>query len=69
VIIGGLDSIVGAIVGGMLVGIAEVFAASYLGPVSWLGTGFSGIVAWLLMMVVLLVKPYGLFGTEEVRRV
>jgi branched-chain amino acid transport system permease protein len=69
VIIGGLDSITGAIVGGMLVGLAEVFAASYLGSVSWLGTGFSGIVAWLLMMAVLLVKPYGLFGTEEVRRV
>lgn len=69
VIIGGLDSITGAIVGGMIVGLAEVFAASYLGSVSWLGTGFAGIVAWLLMMVVLLVKPYGLFGTEEVRRV
>lgn len=69
VIIGGLDSITGAIVGGVLVGVAEVFAASYLGSVSWLGTGFAGIVAWLLMMVVLLVKPYGLFGTEEVRRV
>ena len=69
VIIGGLDSISGAIVGGMIVGLAEVFAASYLGSVSWLGTGFAGIVAWLLMMVVLLVKPYGLFGTEEVRRV
>ena len=69
VIIGGLDSITGAIVGGMIVGLAEVFTASYLGSVSWLGTGFAGIVAWLLMMVVLLVKPYGLFGTEEVRRV
>jgi branched-chain amino acid transport system permease protein len=69
VIIGGLDSITGAIVGGMIVGLAEVFVASYLGSVSWLGTGFAGIVAWLLMMVILLVKPYGLFGTEEVRRV
>ncbi|MCL1595192.1 MAG: branched-chain amino acid ABC transporter permease [Actinomycetia bacterium] len=69
VIIGGLDSISGAIVGGMLVGLAEVFAASYLGSVSWLGTGFAGIVAWLLMMAVLLIKPYGIFGTEEVRRV
>ncbi|NHZ70437.1 MAG: branched-chain amino acid ABC transporter permease [Proteobacteria bacterium] len=69
VVIGGLDSIAGAIVGGMIVGLAEVFAASYLGSVSWLGSGFAGIVAWLLMMAVLLVKPYGLFGTEEVRRV
>jgi branched-chain amino acid transport system permease protein len=69
VIIGGLDSIVGAIVGGMLVGLAEVFAGTYLGTVSWLGTGFSGIVPWLAMMAVLLVRPYGLFGTEEIRRV
>lgn len=69
VVIGGLDSIIGAIVGGLLVGLVEVFVASYLGTVSWLGTGFSGIAAWLLMMAVLLVKPYGIFGTEEVRRV
>jgi branched-subunit amino acid ABC-type transport system permease component len=34
-----------------------------------LGNGFSGIVPWLAMMLVLLVKPYGLFGTEEIRRV
>jgi branched-chain amino acid transport system permease protein len=69
VIIGGLDSIAGAIVAGLLVGVAEVFTGVYLGSVSWLGTGFSGIVPWLLMMVILLVKPYGLFGTEEIRRV
>lgn len=69
VIIGGLDSIAGAIVAGLLVGIAEVFAGVYLGSVSWLGIGFSGIVPWLLMMVILLVRPYGLFGTEEIRRV
>jgi branched-chain amino acid transport system permease protein len=68
VVIGGLDSIVGAIVGGVLVGLAEVLAATYLN-VSWLGQGFNGIVPWLLMMAVLLVKPYGLFGTEEIRRV
>jgi branched-chain amino acid transport system permease protein len=69
VIIGGLDSISGAIIGGLLVGVAEVFAGTYLGTVSWLGTGFSGIVPWLLMMAVLLVRPYGLYGTEEIRRV
>lgn len=69
VVIGGLDSIPGAIVGGMLVGTAEVFAGAYLSSVSWLGVGFSGIVPWLLMMMVLVAKPYGIFGTEEVRRV
>ncbi len=69
VVIGGLDSIVGAIVGGLMVGVMEVFVASYVGGISWLGAGFAGIVPWLLMMVVLLVRPYGIFGTEEVRRV
>jgi branched-chain amino acid transport system permease protein len=68
VVIGGLDSIAGAIVGGIIVGMAEVYAGTYL-TFSWLGVGFSGIVPWLLMMAVLLVKPYGIFGTEEIRRV
>ncbi|MDA2979364.1 MAG: branched-chain amino acid ABC transporter permease [Actinomycetota bacterium] len=69
IIIGGLDSIAGAVAGGMIVGVLEVMAGTYLGGISWLGTGFSGIVPWLVMMAVLLVKPYGLFGTEEIRRV
>lgn len=69
VIIGGLDSVKGAVVGGMLVGVTEVFAGSYFGGVSWLGIGFGGIVPWILMMLVLLFRPYGLFGTEEIRRV
>jgi len=69
VIIGGLDSITGAILGGMLIGLAEVFAGTYLGSVSWLGVGFSGNVPWILMMIVLLVRPHGLFGTKEIRRV
>lgn len=69
VVIGGLDSIVGAIAGGLFVGVVEVFVGTYLAGVSWLGFGFAGIVPWLLMMAVLLVKPYGIFGTEEIRRV
>jgi branched-chain amino acid transport system permease protein len=68
IIIGGLDSVVGAIVGGLIVGFSEAAAATYLSfPV--LGAGFPGIVPYLLMLVVLLVRPYGLFGTEEIRRV
>jgi len=69
VIIGGLDSVKGAVFGGLLVGLAEVFAGTYLFDVSWLGVGFGGIVPWILMMIVLLVRPYGMFGTEEIRRV
>ncbi len=70
IIIGGLDSIVGAVVGGFMVGIVEVLAGHYLSQ--WtdaLGIGFSNIVPYVLMMGFLLIKPYGLFGTEEIRRV
>jgi branched-chain amino acid transport system permease protein len=68
IIIGGLDSVVGAIVGGLLVGFAESAAGAYI-TADWLGVGFAGIVPYLLMLVILLVRPYGLFGTEEIRRV
>ena len=68
IILGGLDSVVGAVVGGFAIGLAESFAGEYI---TWsaLGTGFAGIVPYLLMLLVLLIKPYGLFGTEEIRRV
>jgi len=68
VIIGGLDSIPGAVIGGFAVGIAESAANSYL-TFDFLGNGFPGIVGYLLMMVVLLIRPYGLMGTPEIRRV
>ena len=68
IILGGLDSVVGAVVGGLAVGVAEAAAGSYLSH-SLFGTGFSGIVPYLVMMIVLFIRPYGMFGTEEVRRV
>ena len=68
IVLGGLDSIVGAVVGGFLIGLAESYAGTYF-TWSGFGTGFSGIVPYLVMLGVLLVKPYGLFGTEEIRRV
>ena len=68
VIIGGLDSIPGAVVGGFAVGIAESAANTYL-KFEFLGTGFPGIVGYLLMMLVLVIRPYGLYGTPEIRRV
>lgn len=68
IIVGGLDSIIGAIVGGLLVGFAESAASTFL-TFEWLGVGFAGIVPYLIMLLVLLVRPYGIFGTEEIRRV
>lgn len=70
VILGGLDSVQGALVGGLLVGGAEIFAGQYLSSqTSWLGAGYPLIVPYLIMLICLLVRPYGLFGTPEVRRV
>lgn len=72
VVVGGLDSIQGAIVGAIIVAEAEVLMATYQPQTEWLsflGQGFSQVVPYLVMFIVLLVKPYGLFGTEEVERV
>lgn len=70
IILGGLDSVVGAVVGGLIIGIAEAAASVYLVQFSdFLGTGFSAIIGYVIMLLVLLIRPYGLFGTEEIRRV
>ena len=70
IVLGGLDSVPGAIYGGLMIASAEIFAGQYLSQYnSILGSGYSTIVPYLVMLVVLLVKPYGLFGTPEVRRV
>jgi branched-chain amino acid transport system permease protein len=70
VVIGGLDSIAGAIVGALLVGIAEQLSVTYQ-PVylEFLGRNFAQVVPYLVMFIVLLIRPYGLFGTKEVERV
>jgi branched-chain amino acid transport system permease protein len=68
VILGGLDSVFGALVGGLIIGMAESAASSYV-TFDFLGTGFGGVVPYVVMLIVLLIRPYGLFGTEEIRRV
>lgn len=70
VILGGLDSVQGALVGGLAIGLAEIFAGSYLSKYTdTLGTGYALVVPYVVMLGVLLVRPYGLFGTPEIRRV
>lgn len=69
-ILGGLDSVEGAVAGGLLVGLTEVFTAAYVAPAApWLGDNVHVVMPYLVMVAVLLVRPYGLFGTAEVRRV
>lgn len=70
IVLGGLDSASGAVYGGLIIAGAEVFAGEYLSQWnSTLGSGYSTIVPYIVMLIVLVVKPYGLFGTPEVRRV
>jgi branched-chain amino acid transport system permease protein len=68
-IIGGLDSTGGAIVGGLVVGLAEALAQGYATDLSFLGTGFHSVMPYVVMVAVLLVRPSGLFGTRELHRV
>ncbi|MBI5257748.1 MAG: branched-chain amino acid ABC transporter permease [Burkholderiales bacterium] len=62
VIVGGLDSVVGALVGGLLVGLVEAWAGAYLGG------EFKMIATFSLLVLVLLLRPYGLFGTHDIER-
>ena len=67
VILGGLDSPPGAVVGGIAIGIVEVMASGY--APGWLGNDFSAVAPYAVMILVLLIRPYGLFGTRPVERV
>jgi branched-chain amino acid transport system permease protein len=68
-IIGGLDSPAGAVVGGLIVGVTQVLAQGYATQLSFLGLGFHTVMPYLVMVVVLLIRPTGLFGTKELHRV
>ena len=69
-ILGGLDSPLGAVVGGIIIGLVQQLTSLY-GPeyLEWFGNGFELVSPYLVMIVILLVRPYGIFGTKEVRRV
>jgi branched-chain amino acid transport system permease protein len=68
VILGGLDSVVGAVLGGLIIGVLEHFA-------HWLDVTFLGwgnmlkIAPFYVLIVILMIKPYGLFGTKDIERV
>jgi branched-chain amino acid transport system permease protein len=70
IILGGLDSIKGAVVAGLVIGVAESLTKTYQPLYApWLGANFDLIVPYLIMIIALMVRPYGLFGTKEVQRV
>jgi branched-chain amino acid transport system permease protein len=63
VILGGLDSIGGAIIGGIIIGLLETFTGGYLSP------SLRDVVPYIVLVLILLIKPYGLFGLKEIERV
>lgn len=63
VILGGLDSIGGAILGGLIIGLLETFTGGYI------STSLREVIPYIVIIVILMVKPYGLFGLVEIERV
>ncbi|WP_369268715.1 branched-chain amino acid ABC transporter permease [Streptomyces sp. R11] len=68
-ILGGMDSAVGALIGSLVIGLTAAMAAGYQNELSVLGAGFSDVAPYLVMVLVLLVRPTGLFGSKELTRV
>ncbi|SFC39387.1 amino acid/amide ABC transporter membrane protein 1, HAAT family [Polaromonas sp. OV174] len=62
VIVGGLDSVLGALIGGLFIGLVEALAGSYLGG------EYKLLATFIMLVVVLMLRPYGLFGTREIER-
>jgi len=66
-ICGGLDSLLGALLVGLLLGIAENVGAAYLDPI--VGGGVKDVAAYVVLLLVLLIRPYGLFGLVRIERI
>ncbi len=62
VIVGGLDSVLGALVGGLFIGLVEALAGAFLGG------EYKLLATFIVLVVILMVRPYGLFGTHEIER-
>ena len=67
VVVGGMDSLAGTVVGALLVGVLESQAAGYLNPL--LGAGFSSLISYVVLIGFLMARPYGLFGSPRIERV
>jgi branched-chain amino acid transport system permease protein len=66
IILGGLDSPVGALVGGVIIGLVQVLSAGYIPHA--LGANFGVVAPYIVMILILLIKPYGLFGSRPAER-
>jgi branched-chain amino acid transport system permease protein len=70
IILGGIDSIQGSVIAGLVIGVAESLTRTFQPEYApWLGANFDIVVPYLILIVSLMVRPYGLYGTPEVQRV
>jgi branched-chain amino acid transport system permease protein len=69
VVLGGFDSPAGAVIGGLVIGVVSVLCSGYQDELSFLGRGIGTVAPWVVMLLVLLIRPSGLLGTREVTRV
>ncbi len=68
-ILGGLDSPLGAVIGGFVIGLSQTLTAGYQpAHAEWLGQNFQAVTPYIVMILILMVRPHGLFGTREVER-
>ncbi len=67
IILGGLDSIGGAILGGLIIGILENLAGLYLDPI--FGGGVKDVAPFFILVLIIMIRPYGLFGKKIIERV
>ena len=67
VILGGLDSFLGAIIAGPIIGLAENVGGGYLTPLTW--PGIKEVIPFIIIIIVMFLKPYGLFGEKRVERI
>ncbi len=67
VILGGLDSIIGVVVGGIIVGVVEALASGFIDP--YVGGGTKDFAPYVLMILMLMIRPYGLFGRKLIERI
>lgn len=66
VLVGGLESITGVIIAGLIIGLAEAFAGGYLS--TYMGGGIADVAPFIILLIILLIKPYGLFGLVKIER-
>jgi branched-chain amino acid transport system permease protein len=69
ILLGGIDSIGGAIIAGIILGVLENVAAGYLDPLLPAGGGLSNVFPFVVIIIVLIIKPHGLFGLARIERI